>query len=34
LISNPTLWRAQFGRHRPSSNQLQRRQLAATLNEP
>jgi hypothetical protein len=34
LISNPTLWRAQFGRQSPSSNQLQRRQLAATLNEP
>jgi hypothetical protein len=34
LISNPTLWRAQFGRHLPSSNQLQRRQLAAALNAP
>jgi predicted small secreted protein len=32
LMSNPTLWHAQFRRQLPSSNKLQRRQLATPLN--
>ncbi|MGK0349046.1 MAG: hypothetical protein ACI855_005138, partial [Myxococcota bacterium] len=34
LMSNPTLWHAQFRRKLPSSNKLQRRQLATPLNAP
>ncbi|MFT6145564.1 MAG: hypothetical protein ACJAZO_003523 [Myxococcota bacterium] len=34
LMSNPTLWHAQFGRQLPSHNKLQRRQLATPLNAP
>jgi hypothetical protein len=34
LMSNPTLWHAQFRRQLPSSNKVQRRQLATPLNAP
>jgi hypothetical protein len=34
LMSNPTLWHAQFRRPLPSSNKLQPRQLATPLNAP
>jgi hypothetical protein len=34
LMLNPTLWHAQFRRQPPISSQLQRSELAASLNAP